>query len=89
MRTTMRRLLSDEDYAVWMEAFNEAVPLRTLSDTHTWYANTSSVSRVYDPECYGGVSMFVPLSAYNAYGWNEDFQNTSWYKATGWQATGW
>ncbi|MCH5168191.1 MAG: hypothetical protein J1F27_01015 [Prevotellaceae bacterium] len=89
MRTTMRRLLSDEDYAAWMEAFNEAVPLRTLSDTHTWYANTSSVSRVYDPECYGGVSMFVPLSAYNAYGWNEDFQNTSWYKATGWQATGW
>ena len=91
MRTTMRRLLSDEDYTAWMEVFDEAVPLRTLSDTHTWYANTSTVSRVYDPGCYGGVSMFVPLETYdlNGCGWNNDFRRTAWYAATGWEQTGW
>ena len=91
MRTTMRRLLTEkeEDYNAWMEAFDQAVPLRTLSSTNTWFANASTVSRVYDPECYGGVSMFVPLSVYDDYGLNDKYQKTSWYAATGWQVTGW
>ena len=89
MRTTMCHLLSDEDYAAWMEAFNEAVPLYTLSSTNRWYANWCYYPEVLDPDCYGGVTMFVPLSIYNTCGWNTDFQKTSWYKATGWERTGW
>ena len=97
MRTTMRKLLkeegegNEEKYASWMEAFNQAVPvpLRTLSDSHRWFAQHCSKSIVLDPTCYGGVSMFVPMNAYNGFGWNEDFQKTSWYEATGWAATGW
>ncbi len=96
MRTTMCRLLSEEDYAAWQVLFDQAVPLYTVSDTHVWFANTISpayatngVARLADPECYGGVSMFVPMSDYDSYGWNEDFQKTAWYAATGWSATGW
>lgn len=90
MRTTMRRLLSDDkEYDAWMEVFNQAVPLYTLSSTNRWYAAFCSPSVVSDPTCYGGVSMFVPLNEYNSYGWNEDFKNTSWYKAAGWEQTGW
>ena len=91
MRTTMRRLLTEkeDDYTAWMEVFDQAVPLRTLSSTHTWFAVTSTISRVYDPDCYGGVSMFVPMRDYDYFGLNDKFQETSWYKATGWQATGW
>lgn len=89
MRTTMRRLLSDEDYAVWMQFFDKAVPLHTLSDTRTWFANFCKVPFVDDPDCYGGVSMFVPLEEYEAYGWNKDFSHTSWYEAAGWPTTGW
>ena len=89
MRTTMCRLLSEEDYAAWMEVFDQAVPLYTLSSTNKWYANLCFDPRVTDPECYGGVSMFVPMAKYDTYGWNEDFRKTSWYKATGWQETGW
>ena len=89
MRTTMCRLLSEEDYAAWMEVFDQAVPLYTLSNTNTWYAKLCSDPRVADPECYGGVSMFVPMEKYKAYGWNKDFQKTSWYAATGWEHTGW
>lgn len=92
MRTTMYKLLSEEDYAAWMEVFDQAVPLRTLSSTNRWYAVTISSpyeARIWNPECYGGVSMFVPLNVYNNYGWNEDFRTTSWYKDTGWEQTGW
>ena len=89
MRTTMCHLLSEEDYAVWMEVFDQTIPLRTLSSTNRWYANFCSYPEVQDPESYGGVSMFVPLDIYSECGWNEDFRNTSWYKATGWEVTGW
>lgn len=89
MRTTMCHLLSDEDYAAWMEYFDQAVPLYTLSSTNRWFANYCYHPEVEDPDCYGGVSMFVPLNLYNGYGWNEDFRNTSWYEAVGWEKTGW
>ena len=85
----MCRLLSEEDYAAWMELFDKAVPLRTLSSTRTWKAVYCSTPYVKDPACYGGVSMFVPMEEYEFYGWNKDFQKTSWYAATGWQQTGW
>lgn len=91
MRTTMFCLLSAEQYAVWMEAFDKAVPLRTLSVTNRWFARNCDRAIVTNPECYGGVSMFVPMAKYDTAGcnWNTDFRNTSWYTATGWQATGW
>ena len=89
MRTTMRRLLETEDYNAWMELFDKAVPLHTLSSTGRWFANLCDHPIVWDPECYGGVSMFVPLNKYDEYGWNADFQKTSWYQAAGWEETGW
>ena len=93
MRTTMCRLLSEEDYATWMTTFDSAVPLHTLSSTKAWFAEQcrsfDGVVEVKDSTCYGGVSMFVPMAKYEAYGLNDDFQKTSWYKATGWDVTGW
>ncbi len=90
MRTTMCRLLSEDDYAAWMEYFDRAVPTKTFSSTRTWYSNNlCNFPYIEDTECYGGVSMFVPLQAYEPYGWNADFQKTSWYEALGWAETGW
>jgi len=89
MRTIMCRLLSEENYTAWMEVFEEAVPLHTYSHTLTWFAKLCTDPRLLDPECYGGVSMFVPMEKYEDYGLNQDFQQTLWYSATGWPATGW
>jgi len=90
MRTTMCRLLSEDDYAAWMEYFDRAVPTKTFSSTRTWFSNNlCNFPYIEDTECYGGVSMFVPLQAYDPYGWNADFQETSWYEALGWAETGW
>ncbi len=95
MRTTMRRLLPDEDFAAWDDIYNQAVRY-SLSNTNKWYTNIilpqyapNHHATVADPYSYGGVSMFVPLAVYSAYGWNEDFRKTSWYAATGWAETGW
>ena len=97
MRTTMFNLLSEEDYTVWMELYNEAIPLYLHSDPPNDYSLPSwysifcypSYQKIQNPKCYGGVSMFVPLNVYNGYGWNQDFRKTSWYKAAGWDTTGW
>ena len=90
MRTTMCRLLSEEDYTAWMSLYDKAVPLRTYSSTRSWFSNDLCTHPyIDDPECYGGVSMFVPLDAYESYGWNADFQHTAWYEALGWAETGW
>lgn len=89
MRTTMHRLLPASDYEAWMKAFDEAVPLRTLSSTNRWFANYCTDATVHDPDNYGGVSMFVPRSVYDAYGWNDKFRETAWYKAIGFSQTGW
>ena len=87
MRTTMCRLLSEEDYAAWMKLFDRTVPLRTY--TKTWNAAYCHPPQVNDSTCYGGVSMFVPMEEYEFYGWNKEFQKTSWYAAMGWPETGW
>lgn len=95
MRTTMCRLLSEseEDYATWLAAFDLAVPLHTLSSTNAWFTLhcAQATETVAAPECYGGVSMFVPMEKYETIGcsWNTDFQSTSWYSALGWAETGW
>ena len=93
MRTTMCRLLSEEDYATWLAAFDLAVPLHTLSSTNAWFTLhcAQATETVADPNCYGGVSMFVPMEKYETIGcsWNTDFQSTSWYSALGWAETGW
>lgn len=89
MRTTMRRLLSEEDYTSWMEHFDRAVPIRTYS-SRTWLTDyLCDNPYIEDTTCYGGVSMFMPMKEYEPYGWNGEFQKTSWYAATGWQETGW
>jgi len=95
MRTTMCRLLSEEDYAAWLELYNKAVSsYKSLSNG--WFAihcqTTDGVKTILaDPNCYGGVSMFVPMVKYdnNNCSWNQDFQQTSWYQALGWGLTGW
>ena len=89
MRTTMCRLLPQEDYDAWMEVFDRAVPMRTFSSTQMWYARLCYDPTLKDPSCYGGVSMFLPLNRYETYGWNAYFQKTSWYEALGWAETGW
>lgn len=89
MNTTMYNILDAEAYERWQKYFDRAVPLRSFTHTQTWKAFHCIFARIADPEHFGGISMFVPSQANERYGWNKAFQSTSWYKATGWDTTGW
>ncbi len=91
MRSAMHHLLSEEDFATWNEALQDIVIEQRATQYWTsvycrygWYDNYLS-----DPDHYSGISMFIPQSKYENYGWNEAFQKSEWYKAAGWEETGW
>lgn len=89
IRGMMYQMLPDSIYQKWNQI---------LQRTVVWHKATYSWDTVYkgnehhtltDSEHYSGLSMFVPQEKYEPYGWNEAFHNTSWYRAAGWQQTGW
>ena len=88
IRSTMHKLLSHEEYETWNEALEQAVVFH--KSTSSWPTEFDrSYSVLSDPEYYSGVGMFIPSPKYDKYHWNELFRNTSWYKAAGWETTGW
>ena len=87
MKTTMFRLLSEGEFAEWETAYEAAVPYHP--SITSWYANHCLHSTIADPVHYGSVTMFVPLDEYNRTGLNENFHQTQWYEAAGWNETGW
>lgn len=87
MAKTMHCLLSAEEYEEWYQAFEEAVPCHPL--TQSWYANRCLDPRVIDPEHCGSVSMYVPSSYDATVGWNDALHKMQWYRAAGWDLTGW
>ena len=89
MNSVMYNLLSDEEYARWEVCFSKAVPFRP--PTASWYSsyNYGTTCRVYDAEHYGAVSMYLPSETDYSAKWNDSFKQMRWYKAAGWDHTGW
>ncbi len=87
MSNTMYSLLAPDEYDVWRKAFDDAVPLSL--PTSSWIANKCRSPYVRDVEHCGAVSMFVPNPSDDSDGWNEALHQTQWYKAAGWNQTGW
>ncbi|MCF0196048.1 MAG: hypothetical protein HUK03_02200 [Bacteroidaceae bacterium] len=89
MKSAMYHLLADSLYQSWVRVFDEAVPVQVpvMRWTTSRLPNTW---RLTDPEHYGGVNMFIPNERYETYGgYNRFFRRYGWYKAAGWDATGW
>ena len=84
--SAMHRHLDDTQYQEWKKYFDQAVPLRLATDSWTSIFYSPQIT---DREHFGGLSMFIPHSKYDYYGWNRQFQETQWYKAAGWHLTGW
>lgn len=91
VNSMMYHILGEEEYAKWAETFVQAVPLRAMSDGSwtSYYCNENWVS---DTEHYGGISMFIPDSSTTKSITEEnmgDIHKLRWYKAAGWDTTGW
>lgn len=87
MMTTFYRLLPEDEFAQWRTAFDEAVPCRLT--TTRWHANWCSDTAVRDTAHCGAISMFVPNSKDDKAGWAQALHQMQWYKAAGWDETGW
>ena len=85
--TTFYRLLPEDEFAQWRTAFDEAVPCRLT--TTRWHANWCSDTAVRDTAHCGAISMFVPNSKDDKAGWTQALHQMQWYKAAGWDETGW
>ena len=84
INSIMNSILPEDNYNNWLQTFNNAVPIREYS--REWTAGHCSNPTIYDPEHYGGVSMYLPQDEGNR---NTELYQYQWYKATGWDQTGW
>lgn len=89
MNSAMSKILSPEDYDLWVKAFEETVPLRK-KNIGRWTTNyICNNPTIYDPEHFGGISMYIPKDDYEGNIKNAELQHFQWYKAAGWDKTGW
>lgn len=90
MNSFMYKHLSPNEYNIWLEFFDKAVITRKA--TSKWQSDINPyffTPEIMDMLHFGGISMHIPHSKYNAYGWNDSFRNFAWYHAAGWSTTGW
>jgi hypothetical protein len=81
--------LDSATYASWVRVFDEAVPVQLLSPSWFSAAQQGIMLHVDDiPHC-GGVSIYVPSELHQSKGWNDDYHQLEWYRATGMSSTDW
>ncbi len=88
MNSAMSRILSEEEYLNWFQSFDKTVPIRQAK-TGKWYARYCYDATIYDSEHFGGFSMYIPKDDYEGNIKNTDLRRFQWYKAVGWDKTGW
>ena len=76
----MQRMLTEEDYAVWLAAFNRLVPVSYACDS--WFTQYYGRDLPINKQQYGGVSMYLPFEKYSSEAFYNDFANTAWAKRT-------
>lgn len=88
MKSAMYHILSEEDYHEWVKVFDKAVPVQV--PVQSWHTKTTDYTAyLTDPEHYGGVSIFLPSQQYRTNGYINFWHRYEWYKAAGWDSTGW
>lgn len=85
MNSAMHKILSEDDYSNWTEAFMKAVPIHEYN-IGKWSAAHCYNPTIYDKEHYGGISMYIPQDGSTR---NADLKQYQWYKDAGWDQTGW
>lgn len=88
MNSIMARILQEEDYLQWLESFNRAVPVRIAKEGR-WFARFCDKPSIYDKEHFGGISMYIPMDGNEGAAKNAELKHYQWYKAAGWNRTGW
>lgn len=88
MNSVMKMLLDEIDYDEWKAVFNKAVPYIMVSNSRRVWSNIAKQIVVVGDDC-GAVSAYFPQNKSQNKAVNEDFRNTEWYSAAGWDVAGW
>ena len=88
MNSAMHHILDAEDYEAWFEKFDKAVPIRE-PNSGSWTAGYCDDPTIYDPDHFGGISMYIPKDGADGNQKNAELQHYQWYKDAGWDQTGW
>ena len=88
MNSAMHKILSEDDYSNWSEAFKKAIPIREYN-IGRWTAGHCSNPNIYDEDHFGGISMYFPQEGTESEIKNNDLKCYQWYKDAGWSETGW
>lgn len=89
MRGTMHKFLSEEDYTTWNQALEQVLVFQKSTDDWSTSFEAGKHNRLTDRTYYCGLGMFIPSQKYSRHYWNAMFRDTEWYKAAGWEGTGW
>ena len=88
MNSVMKMLLDEIDYDEWKAVFNKAVPYIMVSNSRRVWSDIAKQIVVVGDDC-GAVSAYFPQNKSQNKAVNEDFRNTEWYSAAGWDVAGW
>lgn len=89
LKNLLYHALDPAAYEEWVRVFDEAVPVQHLSPKwFSAYHGGISLPVADIPHC-GGVSIYVPSELHQSRGWNDDYHQLEWYRATGMSSTDW
>ena len=89
MEGAMHHALDSASFAEWKSALNQILLYRNATSSWTSVFSGYDHCHLTDSTHYSAVSIFLPDEKYTPQGWNEEFRAFQWYKAAGWDKTGW
>lgn len=87
--SVMQSFLDEAEYKEWKEALDKVMPYEIMVSNSRKVWSQKAYCWVVVRDDFGGVSAYLPKDKYNNYLFNDDFKKTEWYKAAGWNETGW
>lgn len=89
MEGAMHHTLDSASFAEWKTALDQILLYKNATSSWTSVFSGYSHCHLTDPDHYAALSIFLPHEKYTPQGWNENFRAFQWYKAAGWDKTGW
>lgn len=81
----VKQNVNESDYNEWLMSLEKAVVYKRIADKWDTMGFVDFRNFTMSEDLYGGLSMFVPMSEYDRYGysWNKDIAQMEWHYATG------
>ena len=89
MEGAMYHTLDSASFAEWKIALDQILLYKNATSSWTSVFSGYSHCHLTDPDHYAALSIFLPHEKYTPQGWNENFRAFQWYRAAGWDKTGW